>query len=306
MRMPTILKILLGNKKAACGLFIVVSFVLMALFAPILAGNEPTKRVARPHQPPSTEFVMGTTRMGHDIWSQFANGARISLMVGFGAGILVCALAITVGITAGYFGGVIDECLTFLMNVVLVIPNLPLLLVLASFIGEASPAVIALIIGFSTWAYGARVIRAQTLALREKEFVIAAEVLGEPAWRIILVEILPNLISIIGVSFIGSIIYAIVTEATLEFLGLGDPTVVSWGIMLYNAQTSSAILVGAWWEILAPCFAIATLGAGLALLNFAIDEIANPQLRSHKGLNRWKKLAAPVTTPVPAVQEKTA
>lgn len=111
---------------------------------------------------------------------------------------------------------------------------------------------IAVIIGLTSWAYGARVIRAQTLALREKEFVIAAEVLGEPAWRIILVEILPNLISIIGVSFIGSIIYAIVTEATLEFLGLGDPTVVSWGIMLYNAQTSSAILVGAWWEILAP------------------------------------------------------
>lgn len=169
---------------------------------------------------------------------------------------------------------------------------------------EASPTVIALIIGFTSWAYGARVIRAQTLALREKEFVIAAEVLGEPAWRIILVEILPNLISIIGVSFIGSIIYAIVTEATLEFLGLGDPTVVSWGIMLYNAQTSSAILVGAWWEILAPCFAIATLGAGLAMLNFAIDEIANPQLRSHKGLRRWKQLAAPV--PPIAAQEKTA
>ena len=91
---------------------------------------------------------------------------------------------------------------------------------------------------------------------------------------------------------------------SLEFLGLGDPTVVSWGIMLYNAQTSSAILVGAWWEILAPCFAIATLGAGLAMLNFAIDEIANPQLRSHKGLRRWKQLAAPV--PPIAAQEKTA
>ena len=306
MRMPTILKILLGNRKAACGLAIVVAFVLMAIFAPILASNEPTKRVARPHQPPSAEFVMGSTRMGHDIWAQFTNGARVSLLVGFSAGILVCTLAVAIGITAGYFGGMIDECLTFLMNVVLVIPNLPLLLVLASFIGEASPTVIAVIIGLTSWAYGARVIRAQTLALREKEFVIAAEVLGEPAWRIILVEILPKLISIIGVSFIGSIIYAIVTEATLEFLGLGDPTVVSWGIMLYNAQTSSAILIGAWWEILAPCFAIATLGAGLALLNFAIDEIANPQLRSHKGLNRWKKLATPVATPLSAAQEKTA
>lgn len=114
MRMPTILKILLGNKKAVFGLAIVVTFVLMALFAPLLASNEPTKRVARPHQPPSVELVMGSNRMGHDLWAQFTNGARISLMVGFGAGLLVCALAITVGITAGYFGGVVDECLTFL------------------------------------------------------------------------------------------------------------------------------------------------------------------------------------------------
>ncbi|MDO2946872.1 ABC transporter permease [Aeromonas simiae] len=300
MQMPVIVKILLGNKKAAFGLAIVVTFVLMALFAPLIASHDPTKRVARPHQEPSAEYVMGTTRMGRDIWSQFVHGGRVSLLVGFGAGLLVCVLAVSIGITAGYFGGVIDEALTFLMNVVLVIPNLPLLLVLASFIGEASPWVIALIIGLTSWAYGARVIRAQTLALREKEFVIAAEVLGEPAWRIILVEILPNLISIIGVSFIGSIIYAIVTEATLEFLGLGDPLVVSWGIMLYNAQTASALLVGAWWEVLFPCLAIATLGAGLALLNFAIDEIANPQLRSHKGLARWKRLAAPLP------EEKTA
>ena len=248
MRMPTILKILLAEGR------------LRPLHRGQLRADGAVRPAAgqlrahqaglRPHQPPSTEYVMGTTRMGHDIWAQFTNGARISLMVGFGAGILVCALAITVGITAGYFGGVIDECLTFLMNVVLVIPNLPLLLVLASFIGEASPTVIALIIGFTSWAYGARHPGPDPGAA-EKEFVIAAEVLGEPAWRIILVEILPNLISIIGVSFIGSIIYAIVTEATLEFLGLGDPTVVSWGIMLYNAQTSSAILVGAW-EILAP------------------------------------------------------
>ncbi len=113
MRMPTILKILLGNKKAACGLAIVVAFVLMALFAPILASNEPTKRVARPHQPPSAEFVMGSTRMGHDIWAQFTNGARISLLVGFSAGLLVCTLAVAIGITAGYFGGRVDECLTF-------------------------------------------------------------------------------------------------------------------------------------------------------------------------------------------------
>jgi peptide/nickel transport system permease protein len=151
---------------------------------------------------------------------------------------------------------------------------------------------IALIIGCTSWAWGARVIRSQTLALREKEFVKAAEVLGESAWRIIFVEILPNLISIVGASFIGSVMYAIMMEATISFLGLGDPSTISWGIMLYNVQTSSSILIGAWWELIAPCMALTILAIGLAMLNFAVDEIANPQLRSHKGMKRWKKLAA--------------
>ncbi|MDA1380719.1 ABC transporter permease [Plesiomonas shigelloides subsp. oncorhynchi] len=218
------------------------------------------------------------------------HGGKVSLAVGFGAGIIVCTLAVAMGVTAGYFGGKIDEVLTFFMNVMLVIPQLPLLFVLAAFIGQASPFVITLIIGFTSWAWGARVVRAQTMSLREKEFVKAAELLGEPSWRIILVEILPNLMSIIGASFIGSVMYAIMTEATLEYLGLGDPNIVSWGIMLYNVQTSSAILVGAWWEVVAPCLALIILVIGLALLNFAVDEIANPQLRSQKGMQRWKSM----------------
>ncbi|MGB2079565.1 MAG: ABC transporter permease, partial [Vibrio sp.] len=207
------------------------------------------------------------------------------------AGLVVCFLATVIGVSAGYFGGKIDDILTAAMNIMLVIPQYPLLFVLAAFIGEAGPVTIAVLIGCTSWAWGARVVRAQTLALREKEFVKAAEVLGESSFRIIFVEILPNLISIVGASFIGSVMYAIMMEATISFLGLGDPSTISWGIMLYNVQTSSAILIGAWWELLAPCFALTMLAIGLALLNFAVDEIANPQLRSHKGMNRWKKLA---------------
>jgi peptide/nickel transport system permease protein len=135
------------------------------------------------------------------------------------------------------------------------------------------------------------VTRAQTFSLREKEFVRSAEMIGEPRWRIMLVELLPNLVSIVGINFIGSVIYAVITEATLEFLGLGDPQTISWGMMLYNAQNASAMVVGAWWEILAPCAALALLGAGLSLMNFAIDEIANPQLRIGRSMARWKKLA---------------
>ncbi|MEH0666922.1 ABC transporter permease [Vibrio scophthalmi] len=314
-------KLIVGNPIALVGCIILSLFLFIALAAPMLTKHAPDKRSGNPHEYPSfvvkaaqsnpegwvaenlatdrrtlimskkADHVMGTTRMGRDVWSQFVHGARVSLAVGFGAGITVCFLATIIGISAGYFGGRIDDFLTAAMNIMLVIPQYPLLFVLAAFIGEAGPLTIALIIGFTAWAWGARVIRSQTLALREKEFVKAAEVLGESSWRIIFVEILPNLIPIVGASFIGSVMYAIMMEATISFLGLGDPNTVSWGIMLYNVQTSSSMLIGAWWELLAPCAALVLLVTGLALLNFAVDEIANPQLRSHKGMKRWKKLA---------------
>ena len=319
--MKSLIKLLSNNPKALIGLGILFTFIFVAVFAPLLTDHAPDKRTGKPHEYPAfavksaqanpdgwiaqnlandrrtllmskkAEHSMGTTRMGRDVWSQLAHGARISLAVGFGAGLVVCFLATIIGVSAGYFGGKVDDILTAAMNIMLVIPQFPLLFVLAAFIGEAGPLTIALIIGITSWAWGARVIRSQTLALREKEFVKAAEVLGESSLRIILVEILPNLISIVGASFIGSVMYAIMMESTISFLGLGDPSTISWGIMLYNVQTSSAILVGAWWELIAPCMALTLLAIGLALLNFAVDEIANPQLRSHKGMKRWKNLA---------------
>lgn len=278
--MNTVLLTLVRNPKAAFGLGVVVLFVVIAIAAPLLTPYEPTARVGGPHQPPSWEHWLGTTRIGRDVWAQLVYGARSSLLIGFGTGFLIAALGVAVGITAGYLGGWVDEVLTFLTNVVLVIPNLPLLLVLAAFLGQAGPLAIALIIGLTSWAWGARVVRAQTLALRRREFIQASELLGEPRWRVIAVELLPNLISIVGINFIGSVIYTVITQATLEFLGLGDPLAVSWGTMLYNAQTSSALIVGAWWEVFAPCVAVAVFGGALALINFAIDEVANPRLRT--------------------------
>ncbi|MCG9683753.1 ABC transporter permease [Vibrio sp. Isolate23] len=319
--MKGFIKLIIGNPIALVGSFIISVFLFIALAAPLLSKHAPDKRTGNPHEYPAfvvkaaqanpdgwvaenlatdrrtllmskkADHTLGTTRMGRDVWSQFIHGARVSLAVGFGAGITVCFLATVIGISAGYFGGRIDDILTAAMNIMLVIPQYPLLFVLAAFIGEAGPLTIAMIIGLTAWAWGARVVRSQTLALREKEFVKAAEVLGESSWRIIFVEILPNLIPIVGASFIGSVMYAIMMEATISFLGLGDPNTVSWGIMLYNVQTSSSMLIGAWWELFAPCAALVLLVTGLALLNFAVDEIANPQLRSHKGMKRWKKLA---------------
>ena len=285
-----LLRQLLRNRKALIGVAILIMVVLLAAFAPLLTDYLPTQRVGRPHQPPSGDHLLGTTRLGYDVFTRLLYGARVSLAVGFGAGLLITVIGTVLGIIAGYKGGVIDEVISFFTNMILVIPNLPLLLVLAAFIGQASPLVIALILGFTSWAWGVRVTRSETLSIRQRDFVKSAEMLGEPGWRIMSFEIFPNLVSIVGINFIGSVIFAVISEATLEFLGLGDPNTVSWGIMLYNAQNSSALSVGAWWDILTPCLALATLGLGLALINFAIDEIANPRLRTGGMLLRWAGL----------------
>ncbi len=278
------------NRKAAAGLTIVVIYVMIGLAAPLLSPYEPLARVGRPHQPPSWEHLLGTTRMGRDVLSQLIWGTRISLMVGVLAGVIVTVIGTVIGIVAAYVGGLVDEVLNFLTNVILVLPQLPLLLVLAAFLGQVDPLAIAVIIGLTSWAWGARVTRAQALSLKTRDYIQASQMVGEPAWRMILFEMLPNLLSIVGFNFIGSIIFTIITQATLEFLGLGSPLTLSWGTMLYNAQTASAIMVGAWWEVLAPCIAIVVIGVGLSLMNFGVDEISNPRLRTLGTVSKAVKL----------------
>ncbi|MBL1241776.1 MAG: ABC transporter permease [OCS116 cluster bacterium] len=292
--MSRILTLLKRNKKASFGMIILLVYVFIALFADVITDHDPIKRVARPHQEPSIEHLMGTTRMGRDVYTQFVHGTRTSIAVGFSAGFIIMALGTILGISAGYFGGKVDEVINFFTNIALVIPQLPLLLVLAAFLGESSPTTIALIIGFTSWAWGARVTRAQTMALSKKEFIQSAELAGESRWRILLVELLPNLASIIGANFIGSVLFTVITQATIEFLGLGNPLTMSWGTMLYNAQNTSAMHVGAWWEILTPSIAIAVLGVALALLNFGIDEISNTKLRTFSGLRIFNRRIAAI------------
>ncbi|WP_349960292.1 ABC transporter permease [Rhizobium sp. ZPR3] len=279
-----------SQKKALVGFVIVAALCLMAIFAPIIAPGEPGARVGRSHQPPSVEHVFGTTKMGRDVYKQFVWGARSSLSVGFATGIAITVLGTAIGLIAGYIGGKTDAALDLATNAVLVIPNMPLLILLASFAGTVGPMTIMTIIALTSWPWGARMTRSQTMALRNRDFVTAAKMIGEPAWRIIFVEILPNLTPLIGINLVGSIIYAIVAQTTLEYLGFGDPLKVTWGTMLYNAQNASAIMVGAWWDIGIPAIGIALTGLGLALINFTFDEIANPQLRSGPALTRWFRL----------------
>lgn len=177
-----------------------------------------------------------------------------------------------------------------LANIFLVIPALPLLIVLTAFVPHASQLIIAIFIAITGWAWGARVMRAQTLALRQQDFVQAAKSVGEPAWRIIFWELLPNEGAIVASSFLFTVIAAVLADAGLLFLGLGNVNVWSWGSMLFWAQNNEALSVGAWWWFVPPGLCIALLGTGLALCNFGIDEMINPRLRA-AGLSRKDRRA---------------
>ncbi|MCG9658506.1 MULTISPECIES: ABC transporter permease [Vibrio] len=279
-----------GNPPAIIGGFLLSIVLAGAIFAPALATHDPERRVARPHVAPNAEHVLGSTRSGRDVYSQVLYGARKSLTVALTAGVIAMSIAVLVGVSSGYFGGKIDERLNFLTNVFLVFPQLPLLIVLAAFLGQVGSLVITVLLGITSWPWGARVIRAQTMAIRSKEFIISAEVMGESKVRIILVEILPNLISIVFGGFLGTVIYAMGAEAGLGILGLGDATEVSWGSMLYWAQTSSSLYTGAWWEMLVPAMALAITGGALALINMSIDQVSNPKLRTGPHIKLWHKL----------------
>ncbi|MGZ3715182.1 MAG: ABC transporter permease, partial [Ktedonobacterales bacterium] len=179
--------------------------------------------------------------------------------------------------------GWIDEGGSVLSNVFLVLPTLPLAIVLTSFLPYKGPLTIGFVLAITGWSWGARVLRAQTLSLRTREFVIAAKATGESSWRIIFFEIFPSEIGVVVAQLLGTIIYVILAEAGLEYLGLGDLGSVSWGTMLYWAGNNDALLLGSWWWFVPPGLCIALLGAGLAFLNFGIDEIANPRLRTTFG-----------------------
>ena len=278
MRLPGWLRSVLKNKKSLVGISILLFFFMVAMLASTLAPVAPQRMVGRPHDPPSQQYVLGTTRQGQDVFSQMVHGTGTTLRVGFITGTIIIVIAIAIGLTAGFVGGVVDETLSLITNIVLVLPGLPLILVIASLIDNPGPDTIILVLSLTGWAYGARVLRSQTLALRHAEFVEAARVSGEPLWRIIAVEILPNMTSLVVSSWIGAVLYTILAEAGLEFIGLGNPNSITWGTILYWAQNNQALLTGAWWTFIPPGIAISLVGLALILINYGIDEITNPRL----------------------------
>jgi peptide/nickel transport system permease protein len=263
------------------GTSVVGFFVLLAIIGPFFAPS-PYQLSTATYQAPSVAHWLGTTQTGQDVFAQLVVSARASLEIGAGAGLLATAISILVGITGGYVGGFIDEALSLLSNVILVIPTFPLIIVTFAYVKQGNLTALILVIALTSWAAAARVLRAQTLSVRNREYVLAARASGERAWRIILVEILPNELPIIVSQFIFAMIFAILTQATIAFLGVVDVSQLTWGNMLYFAWNDEALQSGAWWWFIPPGACIALLGMGLALINFSMDELLNPQLRTYR------------------------
>ncbi|SFS17389.1 peptide/nickel transport system permease protein [Microbacterium sp. cf046] len=274
----------LRNRKAIAGMLILAFFLLIAVIGPWIAPYDPSARSDAILQPPSWEHWFGTTHLGQDVFSQLLVGTRPVMVVGFVAGIVATGIGVIVGVTAGYIGGFGDEGLSVLANVFLVIPQLPLIIIIAGQLPSAGGITVALVIAITGWAWGARVLRAQTLSLRRRDFVEAARANGESTWRIITAEILPNLTAIIASGFIGTVAFAVLSLITLSFIGISTGSEWNWGVVLYWAQQQLALQRGAWWWFVPAGLCIALLGMSLTMINFGIDEFVNPRLRS-TGLN---------------------
>jgi peptide/nickel transport system permease protein len=270
----------IANGKAVTGLAMLGCYGILAVIGPWIAPYDPDARSADLLQPPSSAHWLGTTHLGQDILSQILVGTRGVMIVGLTAGVVATLLSIVVGVTAGYLGGISDEGLSALSNVFLVIPALPLIIIVTSTLDNAGDLVVALVIGFTSWAWGARVLRAQTLSLRRRDYVEAARATGEKTWRIIGFEILPNLTAIIASGFVGTVIFAVMSEITLAFIGISSISTWNWGTILFWAQSQQALAQGAWWWFIPAGLAIALLGTALSLVNFGIDEFVSPRLRS--------------------------
>jgi peptide/nickel transport system permease protein len=268
-----------SNDKAKIGIVVLGFFVLVAAFAPLIAPYAATDNSFERNLDPTGAHLMGTTAAGEDVFSQLVYGARISVVVGFVAGALATLVAVLVGLSWGYTRGWISEVIGFVVNLFLVIPGLPLMIVIAAYLQNGGFAVIIAVIVVTGWAYGARVLRSQTQSIRGRDFVTAAAFSGDSAPRIVFREILPNMTSLIVGSFFGAATAAILAEAGLEFLGLGDTSIVSWGTMLYWAQNSNSLLTGQWVLLFAPGLCIALVALSLTLINFGVDAVSNPRLR---------------------------
>lgn len=302
-----------ANRLGSLGLFLLLSTVFVAVFAPLMTPYAPSEIIrdesgrGMTYVSPSIHGPLGTDDAGHDVWAQLVYGARISLMVGFLAGFIAMFVGSFFGIMAGYFGGRVDNLLMRITDILLVIPDLPLMLVLVATLRQmdlnVSPLlVLVLVIGLLYWTSTARLIRSQVLTIKERQFVARARAIGAGHSHIIRKHILPQIMPLIVANTVLILSTAILVESGLAFLGLGDPTRPSWGTMLNFAFDRSAITNGAWWFYLPPGLAIVWVTLGCVLLGNVLEEMLNPRLTAHHLEGEQKMIALPGQRGVEAVE----
>jgi peptide/nickel transport system permease protein len=281
----TALHRLWSDRRARVAIGLLVVMALLAAFGPLFLVA-PDAPIGIPHSPPSSAHWLGTTGQGQDVLAQTLVGARSSLLLGFFVGIVATLFGAFIGVIAGFAGRGVDAILSLVINVFLVLPGLPLAIVLAAYL-PSSPLTVAFVLILTGWSWNARVMRSQTLALRERDFVLAAKVSGAGSGHIVMRELLPNMTSLLVAQMIGSTTYAIGAEVGLEFLGLGDVSRISWGTNLYWATNDSALLTGAWWTFVPTGVCVALVGLSLALLATSFDELSNPRLGYERPFNAF-------------------
>jgi peptide/nickel transport system permease protein len=296
------------NRMGVVGLLMLLGVILVAVFASFIAPYDPhssaniTSRDI--YQPPSQAHPFGTDDAGKDELSLFVYGARVSLIVGFFASFISIAIGGTIGISAGFLGGRTENLLMRFNDIMLVIPDLALMVVI---IALTKPSLwnIILVIGLLGWTYTSRVVRSQTLAVKSRKFVLRARAIGAGNWHIINTHILPLVLPLLVVNAVLVISLAILNESTLSFLGLGDPTAVSWGQMLNYAFGRGAMSSGAWWALFVPGFGIVWVVLALTLLGQGLEQVFNPRLESHHLTSR-KQAALPIQAAEPRLDVSSA
>jgi peptide/nickel transport system permease protein len=290
--------------KAKVGAVLFGLFVLAAIIGPLVAPYNPSYQNPAPSlsmHAPDAAHLLGTTETGQDVLSQLLTGIRLTLELALVVGVVATALAVIAGVAAGYLGGLWDEFLSLVSNVFLVIPALPLLIILLGYLPQKGQTATMVVLSVLGWPWGARVIRAQTLSIRNRDFVAAARETGEPTWRILAFEIVPNEVSLIAASFVNTVLYAIGASVALAFIGLADLNSWSLGTMLYWAESQQALQLGAWWWFIPPGLAVALMGTALVLLNTGIDELGNPRLRDANHASRIAGRRLRPTDPTPVL-----
>ncbi len=278
-RRNEVLYFALRNPKVVGAGVVIIGLALLGLVGPLFADHGPNDYAGPTMQPPSGEFWFGTTMFGQDVWVQFVAGLRSTFLVGVLGSVVAGVIGMTIGFVAGFRGGWVDELLNMLTNVVLVIPGFVVLIVINTYLGVRSVPMQALYIGLFSWPWVARAVRAQTFSLRAREFVDLARLSGVPTRTIIVREVAPNMYSYLFMTFVLLFGGAILTAASLDFIGLGPTNAVSLGLMMNQAVQWSALHLGMWWWFVPPGLGITLLVGALYVMNVGLDEVFNPKLR---------------------------